>query len=71
MRFVFPNRNDPRQDSQADARQAEVFRAYTEHHARLRPTLPPDLQWLCDFSLDDALIRSLTIWEADAGCAWR
>ena len=66
MKFVVPDLDDP-MDYPESVRRAvvekrrEVCEAFVEHHRRIRPRLPIGLRFLCEFRLDDALIRSLRI----------
>ena len=66
MRFVIPDLGDlmayPKAVRRAVAQRRDaVFQEWREHNDRLRPLLSPELTWLLDFSLDDALTRFLHI----------
>jgi hypothetical protein len=66
MRFVIPDLHDPMAYPKATRRAVAqrrdaVFQEWREHNDQLRPFLSPDLTWLLDFSLDDALTRYLHI----------
>lgn len=70
MRFVLPDlfhpMDHPKAVRRAVAQRREaVIQAWRAHNDALRPTLPPDLVWLLDFSLDDAVTRSLRIVPAE------
>ena len=66
MRFVIPDLDDPMAHPKSvrravAQRRDAVFQEWRAHCDALRPTLPPDLVWLLEFSLDDALPRFLQI----------
>ena len=82
MRFVIPDLVNP-MDYPKSVRRAvaqrrdAVIQEWRAHCDALRPTLSPDLAWLLDFSLDDAITHSLrivpsekrlilTLWVGDA-----
>ena len=64
MRFVTPQLDEPIAYPKAVRRavaqkQRAVRQEWREHNERIRPLLPTGLQFLLDFSLDDALVLSL------------
>ncbi len=66
MRFVRPELNDPMSHPKAvrravAQRQEAVAQAFRDHNARIRPLLPPSLQWLQEAYIHDAQIQSLQI----------
>ncbi|WP_309708937.1 hypothetical protein [Armatimonas sp.] len=66
MRFVIPDLDDPMAHPKSvrravAQRRDAVFQEWRAHCDALRPTLSPDLVWLLEFSLDDALPRFLKI----------
>lgn len=66
MRFVAPDLDDPMSYPKSvrravAQRRDAVWKESEEHHARIRPKLPVGLRFLCEFSIDDAPIRSLKI----------
>ncbi len=65
MRFIVPDTglgDYPESVEKAvEKRQQAVFQAWQNHCEALRPLLTPELKWLLDFSLDDALTRYLHI----------
>ena len=56
----------PKSVRRAVAQRCEaVWQAWCTHNDALRPTLSPELTWLLDFSLDDAITHSLRIVPAE------
>jgi hypothetical protein len=66
MKFIRPEFEDPMAHPKAArremaARQKAFWEDWAAHNDHIRPLLPEGLAWLLDFSLDDAIVLSLTI----------